>query len=334
MKNFPDESINNGSPLALDSWQSFNPESLVFQQILAWTNGQPQLTKRLKSLITKKDVLPEFDLNDLSIVNQAVQEYFTLEIFKSSDLEDSEVIELLEIIRDALQDSKNLSLMEQYKDILIAKPKKLYGGSLEQDRLLKIGIISLNSEGQLVVSNQIYKKIFSLSWTEQQIERQLGQKRLDKYHLALITGLISVLVFTLFQGFTRYMPYTKLIQCSGNPIFKTAIDANVSLDEVKIDRAVEQLQKLQQQQQLSSGCEAILHDLLYSQAIYIKAGIGNNPLEAVKVLCNIPERYYWDRNIQPWFTRWSSLYRKTSFPSDLNDYISNSQCPASGFLSR
>ena len=38
------------------------------------------------------------------------------------------------------------------------------------------------------------------------------------------------------------------------------------------------------------------------QAIYFRAGINSNPMEAVKILCDVPEQYYRDRNIQPWFT--------------------------------
>ncbi|WP_404789461.1 hypothetical protein [Altericista sp. CCNU0014] len=335
MKNFFKENLQGqyGSSAQAIFWQDIQANSPIDLQILAWTNGQPVLTRRIQQLLAEQEPLEKFE-KDVATVNKVVRGHFKYELLHSADPRDAEVVKLLRNICDALtQGSSSLLLLSYYKEILVARKKNNYNDIPEQNQLLKIGIVSVDSDGKLTVANPIYKKIFNLDWTEERLERLLDRKRIDKYHLALITGLISVLVFALFQGFTRYAPYARLIQCNG-PAFKAAIDANIALDEAKIDRAVSQLKDMQRQQSFSPGCEAILHDLQYSQAIYLRAGIDNNPMEAVKELCNIPEQYYAERNIQPWFARWLSLYRKTSFAADFKAYISSHNCPASDFLSR
>jgi hypothetical protein len=318
----------------LEELKNHQDINLIEQQTIAWTNGQPELTERIYELVIEnrlKNVSPlrKEDINDL------IQSHFQLNLLASNDYKEVKVQKLLSEIHEALcQENHTLERLKEYQKILLSNKQRIYSGSPEQDYLKEIGLIVIDSNQKISVANLIYKKIFNLDWAESKLDQLLNKKTFDKYHLALITGIISILIFSLFQGFVRYSPYARLIQCNNNSALREAIDANISLEEQKIDASIRQLKELQNEQKLSRNCEVILHDLQYSQAIYVRAGINSNPMEAVKTLCDIPERYYIERDIQPWFTRWTSLYRKTNFSQDLSQFLSANTCSASTFLSR
>lgn len=330
---------NNASQLntlriQLESLKSSQDIGLIQQQALAWTNGQPELTERIYEILIER-INKDSLLLKREDINKIIQDHFQLSLLMSNDLKEAKVTKILSAIHESLcQENSALEHLKEYQKILLSNKRRIYSGSPEQDYLKEIGLITIDHDKKLTVSNLIYKKIFNFDWVENKLDPLLNEKKIDKYHLALITGIVSVLIFSVFQGFIRYSPYTRLIQCNNNPALKEAIDANISLEEQKIDTSIRHLKTLQNEQKLSRNCEVILHDLQYSQAIYVSAGINSNPMEAVKTLCDIPERYYTERDIQPWFTRWASLYRKTSFSQDLSQFLNTNTCPAATFLSR
>ncbi len=309
-------------------------QNSIFQQILAWTNGQVELTEYVCNLVVEYSLQNQADI-DQELTNKIIQNHLTIDLLESTQPKDLSIFRLLQKIEDTLtRKDLDFDLLTTYKEILWSGRQKNYTNSLEQNQLIKVGVATVDSNEKIVVANLIYKQIFDLNWVDRQIEARADHQTLDKYHLALITGLISILLFSLFQGFMRYASYTRLIQCRGHEAYKVAIDANISLDEQRIEQSIQNLKDLQAENKLVKDCESILYDLQYSQAIYISAGIKNNPMRAVEALCEIPQAYYEERNIQPWFTRWKSLYRKTTFTQDLNQYLQTRNCLASDLLSR
>jgi hypothetical protein len=308
----------------------------ILQQILAWTNGQRDLNRYICHLIVdyaKRDL----DEIDREVINQIIRDNFNIDLLENKTLVDKyfpskPVVRLIERLRNALtQKSLALDLLNSYKELLLEHHKN-YNNSIEQNKLIEIGIARLNLQREIVVFNPIYKKIFNLAWVDRELEQHLRQKTLDKYHLALITGLVSLFLFSLFQGFVRYSPYGKLLQCNSDKAFKESIEANIALDEAKIEESIEKLKNIQANGNLSKNCAAILYDLQYSKAIYFQAGIRGNPMSAVETLCEIPDTYFASRNIQPWFTRWQSLYRQTNFNQDLEQYLKDNNCTAARLL--
>jgi hypothetical protein len=151
--------------------------------------------------------------------------------------------------------------------------------------------------------------------------------------LLLGSSILSILAFALLQNFGRLLPFTPLSACQREASLREAMSANNSLDETQMQAAIDRLKTLRDQNQLSTSCQDILSDLQYSEAIYLRAGQQNRPLNAAQILCEIPVAYYEDRRIKPWFTRWSNLYKTTDFPQQLQQ-LTRQNCPAATFLSR
>ncbi|MGK7952440.1 MAG: pentapeptide repeat-containing protein [Xenococcaceae cyanobacterium] len=79
-------------------------------------------------------------------------------------------------------------------------------------------------------------------------------------------------------------------------------------------------------------CRQTLYEVKYTYAIEIKANQENKLLEAVAILCSLPEQYYQDKESKPWFSRWVNSFANTSFPEQLADYIEIHGCPGADYL--
>ena len=305
----------------------------IYEQILAWTNGQKEFTDYLLQLIYLRWNEEDFNINiNENTVNDLVINEFDIEQLTANSAEELEAVKLIQTIKkELINEEYGAKLLVRYRDLLINNDF-FYTNSFLDNRLIKLGLAKLNDGKKIVISSLIFKKIFNLDWVNQQISRKKNQKKLDKYHLILVTSLVSIILLSLLQYFLQYSPYKKLLQCNNNPIYKNAIDANIALDETKIQESIERLKEMRELGQIEENCLEILYDLQYSQAIYLSAGIDNKPLQSVKTLCEIPESYFENRTVQPWFTRWSSLYRKTTFPQELKQYLNTTSCPAQSIL--
>lgn len=105
----------------------------------------------------------------------------------------------------------------------------------------------------------------------------------------------------------------------------------VNQDKVILEQAIASLQELKQQQanQLGVECEQILWQTQYVYAINFLASEGERK-PAVEVLCSIPAEYYQDKEMIPWFTRWSNA--NSEFERWLQQYQATNSCSAAAFL--
>ncbi|MEM9218105.1 MAG: AAA-like domain-containing protein [Cyanobacteria bacterium P01_F01_bin.150] len=144
-----------------------DPQSIL-QKILGWTNGQPFLTQKLCALVQAIAQTPESSkVTDISNIDALVCAH----IIDHWKLKDEP--EHLKTIRDRIlaDDHRATRLLGLYQRI------HTYGSIAvtvcpEQDELLLSGIVRAY-DGQIMVANPIYKKVFSLNW----VSHQLSQRR-------------------------------------------------------------------------------------------------------------------------------------------------------------
>ncbi len=303
-------------------------------QILAWTNGQPELTERLCQMILS-DSLPETPDAIPQYVNEVVCQYLENDLYDTENPDNAKVLTLLERITVTLLNSEaSESLLTCYQKVLLSPQPQPFLDTVSENRLRQVGLLQVTPQRDITVSNLMLKKAFNLDWTTQALAQKQAKQTLDKYHLALIGGLISALIFGSAWGLSRYSPYVRLLNCNGREEFKRAVDANVALNAAQIETSIRELSQLNQTQSIPEVCTSILYDLQYSQAIYISAGTYNNPLAAVKTLCEIPAQYFAERLTKPWITRWVNLYQSTTFPQDVSTFLQANPCPGASVLSR
>ncbi|MEA5472480.1 AAA-like domain-containing protein, partial [Spirulina sp. 06S082] len=133
-----------------------NPKTIL-KIILKWTNGQPFLTQKLCSLVVKKAENGNPDIDQLV-------EQFILNNWESQD----EPEHLKTIQNRLLKDESKIDrLLAVYTQILKQGEIKR-DGSPTQAELRLSGLITKN-QGNLEITNLIYKKIFNLEWVEEQL---------------------------------------------------------------------------------------------------------------------------------------------------------------------
>ncbi|MGB5967877.1 MAG: AAA family ATPase [Spirulinaceae cyanobacterium] len=137
-----------------------NPQVLL-REILAWTGGQPFLTQKLcKFIRNSSDIIP------INKEEEWVKDLVQTKVIRNWEFQDEP--EHLKTIRDRLLNSEHQPrrLLEIYKQIL-SQGSIIAIGSPEESELLLSGLVS-KQEGNLKVSNRIYKSIFNHSWIEGQ----------------------------------------------------------------------------------------------------------------------------------------------------------------------
>lgn len=304
----------------------------IAQQILAWTNGQPELTQcLLEKVITRLNYA--FTGEAIELVNQQVRNYFSPNLLTASNDQSTSVTELLGTLKEALiQDhQQNHRRLHYYQAVLLTPHKLPIGYQAEHDALVETGLLRESTQGSIKVANPIYRRVFNAPWIDQQLNRPLIQ---NKGNWLLLTSLLSILAFVILQSLFRYIPLTATHRCHQENDLRDAVLAKLSLEPIQMQTSINRLLALQDQNQLSEQCKSILHDLQYSYGIYVSAGTHNNPVDAAQYLCQIPESYYIERNSVPWFSRWSNIYQSTNFAESLNTYIEDNTCPGYIFLNR
>ncbi|NJM97055.1 MAG: hypothetical protein HC800_07630 [Phormidesmis sp. RL_2_1] len=328
------------------------------EQILAWTEGHPILTEQLledviqavaqrhspvATMMTAGDGpfangLASELANDL--VNKLVKARFTPDMLAPdvlfadpSSWQSQRVSELLADIQQALvaDQSQGCRLLKYYQLVLLARHHLPTGYLSEQQRLIELGLVRQDAQGNIKVANPIYRRIFSPTWVDEQLNQPFV---LQKGRWILLTSLFSILTFILLQSVFRYFPWAPTHRCVQSAELRDATLASVSLAPESMEQAIDQLLTLKRQNQLSEPCQAVLYDLQYSYGIYVAASAHNNPLQAATYLCQIPESYYRERNVVPWFSRWSNLYESVDFADHLDRYVERQPCPGYDFLNR
>lgn len=105
----------------------------------------------------------------------------------------------------------------------------------------------------------------------------------------------------------------------------------INHDKLMLEEAIASLQELKQQQanRLGAECEQILWETQYVYAIDFLASKGQRK-PAAETLCSIPPQYYQNKEIIPWFTRWSNT--NADFSQWLQQYKITNDCPVANYL--
>ena len=170
--------FNVGSPIELRGFtlaeakafgQGFSvpgcdPEKLI-ESILAWTNGQPFLTQKLCSLVSKQQLLADED--ELSLVDRTVME----EVI--SDWEVKDHPEHLKTIRDRvlLDHEHSLRYLVTYQQILDADQHSLALEVLGDISRLKLTGLVDHLQGQVSPRCKLYRTIFNAQWVSSALNR-------------------------------------------------------------------------------------------------------------------------------------------------------------------
>jgi hypothetical protein len=133
--------------------------SVVLQEILEWTGGQPFLTQKLCKLVAEKANSGEPD------IEQLVQQY-VVENWESQDTPPH-----LRTIRDRIRGSgqRRGRLLGLYQQILQLNAIPIEDTS-EQMELQLSGLV-VRHQGMLCIYNRIYAAVFNLIWVQQEYTR-------------------------------------------------------------------------------------------------------------------------------------------------------------------
>ena len=309
--------------------QSHPEYEAIHDQILAWTNGHPILTRYLWEQLSLLEGDPESSsFIAPETVNQLVRQHFSIHPSRIASFPDPRIQQLLSgIYLTLMQGDDSASTLQRYQEIYGVKNGAVSRDDSIEKSLINSQLVAQDPTGKVQISNLIFRKVFNQDWLSSELKRQKSRNRLDKYHLALLAGLLSILLVSLGQYFLR-SPYRQLAQCNGDPVYNEAIEAKNSLDERKVTASISALKAMMAEDTLPEPCRQILYDLQYDQAIYLSAGIDNTPLRSVEILCEIPPEYFQGSLVKPWFSRWLRLYQKTDFPRRMRQYLANNSCPS------
>ena len=138
---------------------------LVLSRILAWTNGNFVLTKTIAHVFAESDfnIAPG---SETSAVDRFVESSLV------EHWQDSKSASYLRAVKRNLIESQKcspISLLQEYRDILLAGSKK-YTASKEQEELLTLGLVALELE-KLRVANLIYQQVFNQDWTARELKQ-------------------------------------------------------------------------------------------------------------------------------------------------------------------
>ena len=155
---------------------SFSSPGLVLKEILAWTGGQPFLTKFLCDSVAKLAIIPENDMNTqiALLVNR--------EIFQNWRHREELRCHFQEIenrfVRASLQTQYHpLAALKLYRKL---HTKPCHVNSCEDSRdginFLLSSNLAVKSGSLISIANPIYKQIFNLNWVEE-TKKTLKQQR-------------------------------------------------------------------------------------------------------------------------------------------------------------
>jgi hypothetical protein len=125
-------------------WQLLGNTSLVFAQILAWTNGQPDLTESLSQMATAQQHLLKPG-REIAFVNQLVQTYFVPDLIDSPEPKDQKVAGHLNQVQTLLLSDKtrDQALLHYYRKCVASPTGRRMDNSFTKNCLVLSGLISI-----------------------------------------------------------------------------------------------------------------------------------------------------------------------------------------------
>lgn len=195
--------FNNSQPLVKGLiGKVINPEA-VLKEILYWTNGQPFLTQKLCWLIVNYSNLSEFSPPLTGDESQWVEQIVQNQIIKNWESQDEP--EHLRTIRDRIlrNTPKSEQLLQLYQQIL-------QQGTIPTDNTpiyleLRLSGLVAQQEGNLVVKNPIYARVFNLDWVQQKLK--LVKQVANSHQVSTDSTLMFTGIAELTADESGYQPH-------------------------------------------------------------------------------------------------------------------------------
>ena len=161
----------------------------VFSRIYHWTNGHPYLTQKLCLIVADKDDRDWIQTK----VDETVQQ-----LFLSTEINESEEDNLKSVQSQILEHQQRRKLLKLYKRIYQGKEVGDDSQSILHNQLKLSGLVS-TQQGQLRVSNEIYRQVFGLEWIKANLPFYL--EHLERITVAVVIAvLVFVTGFIIWQG--------------------------------------------------------------------------------------------------------------------------------------
>lgn len=138
-----------------------DPE-LILNRVLAWTGGNPTLTKTICHVFATSD----FNISAKSEAN-AVDQFIEGSVIKN--WQTTQVGSHIRTLKENLVNNQrcdSLALLQEYKEILLSENRKYQATSVQKE-LLILGLVVAEGN-QLRVTNLIYQQIFNQDWIVEQ----------------------------------------------------------------------------------------------------------------------------------------------------------------------
>lgn len=168
-----------------------------------------------------------------------------------------------------------------------------------------------------------------------QSDRVERKNSIIQLSLAFVFGIILTAI-ALGQIFEKTPRVSDNFMSCDRKLIKQARDAIFVRDEANLKQIMTLLEDFNSPLGgfADEKCRETLYEIKYTYAIEIKANQEHNLLEAVELLCELPEQYYQNKEHQPWFSRWVNTFANTNFPQQLADYVEVHGCPAADYLNQ
>ena len=161
----------------------------ALDRIYYWTNGQPYLTQKIARAISREELDDEIDAHVDALVRQQFMGRAALRTEPH----------LSHIHREVMRNPKQSeALLNLYGRLRKGVPVDADLGSPLQRRLMAIGLLSVNDEGDLQVGNRIYESVFTARWANENLPTRLR---------APLTALAAMfLVVAIPFIYTQWLP--------------------------------------------------------------------------------------------------------------------------------
>jgi hypothetical protein len=138
--------------------RKYTNSSLILSRILAWTGGEPTLTKTISDTFANSDFNIPAGM-EVSAVDQLV------EVSLIRNWQTTQAGSYIRFIKKSLIENQKCEpslLLAEYQDVLLSNNQK-YQQTKEQNELLRLGLV-VENEKQLRITNLIYQQIFNQNW--------------------------------------------------------------------------------------------------------------------------------------------------------------------------
>ncbi|MCT7983078.1 GAF domain-containing protein [Laspinema sp. A4] len=286
--------LEEAEPIAVGLKEKFNNYKPVLKAILDWTGGQPFLTQKLCKLIVEAESVPPRGRE-----KQWVEKLVRSRIIENWESQDEP--EHLRTIRDRLlrQGPQNRQLLELYQQILknaesTPDLNEALGAILAEETpekmQLRLSGLVVKRNGNLRVTNRIYKSVFDALWTEKALASLPGsspvpQSEDEEFFQTLVELERNLLVAQLAQVHDG--------NCSEQTLYEVLRNITLQIGNLlHADRATIYLLNEDKNELWSVVAENETSDFLDIQ-VRVGEGIAGQVAQT-KALINIPDGVYQD----------------------------------------